>query len=190
MDYDKLIEDLKCRGLSNGSALGYHSGLYDDAATAIETLQIENQALRNAANGFKAENSMLRKMQPVELSGESARAFELAQEVSRLHAENAEMEKQLNEFSKFLCHMTGNLLSKTNYTAREMITASEDYQQRVCDNDCDLRADLARVTAERDALIKRTTGECWSCIRRYECNSRKGPHSRCWEFDPWLLKED
>ena len=53
-----------------------------------------------------------------------------------------------------------------------------------------LRADLARVTAERDALIKRTAGECWACIRRYECNSRKGPHSRCWEFDPWLLKED
>ena len=53
-----------------------------------------------------------------------------------------------------------------------------------------LRADLARVTAERDALIKRTSGGCWSCIRRYECNSRKGPHSRCWEFDPWLLKED
>ena len=51
-------------------------------------------------------------------------------------------------------------------------------------------ADLARVTAERDALIKRTAGDCWSCIRRYECNSRKGPHSRCWEFDPWLLKED
>ena len=53
-----------------------------------------------------------------------------------------------------------------------------------------LRADLARVTAERDALIKRTAGDCWSCIRRYECNSRKGPHIRCWEFDPWLLKED
>ena len=53
-----------------------------------------------------------------------------------------------------------------------------------------LRADLARVTAERDALIKRTAGECWACIRRYECNSRKGPHRRCWEFYPWLLKED
>ena len=53
-----------------------------------------------------------------------------------------------------------------------------------------LRADLARVTAERDALIKRTAGDCWSCIRRYECNSRKGPHRWCWEFDPWLLKED
>lgn len=53
-----------------------------------------------------------------------------------------------------------------------------------------LRADLTRVTAERDALIKRAAGECWACIRRYECNSRKGPHRRCWEFDSWLLKED
>ena len=70
--------------------------------------------------------------------------------IEDLHAENADMEKQLNEFSEFLCHMTGNLLSKTNYTAQAMISAAEDYQQRVCDNDCDLRADLARVTAERD----------------------------------------
>lgn len=39
MDYDKLIEYLRRRGLGNGSALGPHSGLYDDAATAIETLR-------------------------------------------------------------------------------------------------------------------------------------------------------
>lgn len=30
------------------------------AATALSTFQIENQALRNAANGFKAENEKLR----------------------------------------------------------------------------------------------------------------------------------
>ena len=116
--------------------------------------------------------------------------MDAATALSTLQAENEKLQKQLNEFSEFLCHMTGNLLSKTNYTAQAMISAAENYQQRVCDNDCDLRADLARVTAERDALIKRTAGDCWSCIRRYECNSRKGSHSRCWEFDPWLLKED
>ena len=54
----------------------------------------------------------------------------------------------------------------------------------------EMSVELARVTAERDALIKRTAGDCWSCIRRYECNNRKGPHKRCWEFDPWLLRED
>ena len=71
--------------------------------------------------------------------------------IETLRAENAETEKQLNEFSEFLCHMTGGALSKTNYTAQAMISAAEDYQQRICDNDCGLRADLARVTAERDA---------------------------------------
>ena len=74
--------------------------------------------------------------------------LDAADAIEALHAENAEMEKQLNEFSEFLCRMTGNLLSKTNYTAQAMISAAEDYQQRVCDNDCDIRADLARVTAE------------------------------------------
>ena len=74
--------------------------------------------------------------------------------LSTLQAENEEMQKKLNEFSEFLCHMTGGMLSKTNYTAQAMISAAEDYQQRVCDNYCDLRADLARVTAERDAAIE------------------------------------
>lgn len=56
--------------------------------------------------------------------------------LSTLQAENEEMQKQLNIFSEFLCYMTGGLLSKTNYTAQEMVTAAEDYQQSVCD-DCD-----------------------------------------------------
>lgn len=39
MDYGELIEHLRRRGLGNGSALGPHSGLYDEAALAIETLR-------------------------------------------------------------------------------------------------------------------------------------------------------
>ena len=46
MDVEKLIEQLNARGLSNGSSLGYHCGLYDEAATAISTLQAENEKLR------------------------------------------------------------------------------------------------------------------------------------------------
>ena len=75
--------------------------------------------------------------------------------IETLRLESDAQEMQLNEFSEFLCHMTGGLLSKTNYTAQAMISAAEDYQQRVCDNDCELRADLARVTAERDAAVER-----------------------------------
>lgn len=46
MDIEKLIEQLNARGLSNGSSLGYHCGLYDEAATALSTLQAENEKLR------------------------------------------------------------------------------------------------------------------------------------------------
>ena len=46
MDVEKLIEQLNERGLSNGSSLGYHCGLYDEAATALSTLQAENKKLR------------------------------------------------------------------------------------------------------------------------------------------------
>ena len=97
MDYKELIENLERRGMKNGSSLGEHSGLYEQAAYAI-----------------------------------------------------------------------------TDLPAR-----SEEAEPRA-----------EKAESERDTLIKRTSGDCWSCIRRYECNSRRGPHNRCWEFDNWLLKEN
>lgn len=48
MDIENLIEQLSARGLSNGSSLGYHSGLFDEAATALSTLQDENEKLKRA----------------------------------------------------------------------------------------------------------------------------------------------
>ena len=38
---DELIEQLRRKGLSRASALGYHSGLFDEAAVALEKLQAE-----------------------------------------------------------------------------------------------------------------------------------------------------
>ena len=105
-----------------------------------------------------------------------------ADKIEELHAENAEMEKQLNEFSEFLCCMTGNLLSKTNYTAQAMIEAAEDYQQRVCD-DCDkvkvigndelidelqsVQDDLARVTEELADCREKNAGLALALL--FEC---------------------
>ena len=77
-----------------------------------------------------------------------------ADALEELQARCKDMDCQLEESSRFLCNQTGGLLSKTNYSAETMIAYAEDYQQRVCDNYCDLRADLARVTAERDAAIE------------------------------------
>lgn len=46
MDIEKLIEQLSIRGLGNGTSLGYHSGLFDEAATALSAQQAENEKLR------------------------------------------------------------------------------------------------------------------------------------------------
>lgn len=76
--------------------------------------------------------------------------------LSTLQAENAEIQKQLNEFSEFLCYITGGLLSKTNYTAPEMITTAEYYQQKRCD-ECNLRAENIRwcqVASEQDKAVE------------------------------------
>ena len=52
MDIEKLIEQLSARGLGNGTSLGYHSGLLDDAATALSTLQAENEKLRETVDKY------------------------------------------------------------------------------------------------------------------------------------------
>lgn len=38
-----------------------------------------------------------------------------------------------HRLSVFLCNQTGGRLSKTNYTTNVMISAAEDYQQRLCE---------------------------------------------------------
>ena len=57
MDIEKLIGQLNARGLSNGSSLGYHCGLYDEAATALSTLQAENEKLRGELESVRAERN-------------------------------------------------------------------------------------------------------------------------------------
>lgn len=60
MDIEKLIERLRTKSLYADKASLEIMDLCMEAATALSTLQIENQALRNSANGFKAENEKLR----------------------------------------------------------------------------------------------------------------------------------
>ena len=91
--------------------------------------------------------------------------------LSTLQAENEEMQKQLNMFSEFLCYMTGGLLSKTNYTAQEMVTAAEDYQQKVC-GECDLRAENEKLGSELEQ-VKRVLAMMWYA---YENKDGEAPH--------------
>ena len=49
---NELIGQLRRKGLSRASTLGYHSGLFDEAADALEKLQVESEqakAERDAA---------------------------------------------------------------------------------------------------------------------------------------------
>ena len=82
MDYDKLIEHLRRRGLGNGCALGPHSGLYDDAATALSTFQAENEKLR------------------AELEYEKEHAGAYYEECGQWEAENAQLKAKLEAFRR------------------------------------------------------------------------------------------
>lgn len=84
--------------------------------------------------------------------------------LSTLQAENAEMQKQLNEFSEFLCRMTGGRLSKTNYTAQEMISAANDYQQKVCE-ECDLQAENEKLRSELEHVRESNKKLCATLMK-------------------------
>ena len=59
MDIEKLIEQLSARGLGNGTSLGYHSGLLDEVATALSTIQAENEKLRVELEKVKRALAMM-----------------------------------------------------------------------------------------------------------------------------------
>ena len=140
---------------------------------------------------------------------EFARAMEDAiTAIETLRLESDAQEMQLNEFSEFLCHMTGGLLSKTNYTAQAMISAAEDYQQKVC-GECDLRAENAQLRAEleqvkreRDAAVENIPHECKTCVYHtvffngctpdHDCTNPDGGCSNNYDRWEWrgIKKED
>lgn len=50
---DEIVKELRKRGLSNGTTLGYHSGLFEAAADLIESLQADAAELKDALKGAK-----------------------------------------------------------------------------------------------------------------------------------------
>jgi len=83
MDIENLIEQLSARGLRNGSSLGYHSGLFDEAVTALSTLQAENKRLKS-------------------LLGESGQDLwsKENQRADRLEAENEQLRDELEQVKR------------------------------------------------------------------------------------------
>jgi len=95
MDIENLIEQLRWwADHCDRTNYGCHTRAFLlDAATALSALQIENQALRNAASGFKAENEKLREM--------------YQKEKAVCHATQAELD-QVNRENETLKHALQN----------------------------------------------------------------------------------
>lgn len=144
MDVEKLIEQLSARGLSNGSSLGYHSGLFDEAATALSTPQAENAQLRGEleyerehANAYheecgqwEAENEKLReKIEDARLKGYAKGLSEMSEENEKLQAELEQMKVErdaavalVHEWEEYgLSHTIGGM------TDMERLTHKADF---------------------------------------------------------------
>ena len=59
MDYKELIENLERRGMKNGSSLGEHSGLYEQAAYAITDLLARSEEAEARAEKAESERDKL-----------------------------------------------------------------------------------------------------------------------------------
>ena len=53
---ENIVTELRKRGLSNGSSLGWHSGLMDEAADVIEQLQTEVERLTGYNENLRYAN--------------------------------------------------------------------------------------------------------------------------------------
>ena len=62
MDYKELIENLERRGMKNGSSLGEHSGLYEQAAYAITDLLARAEAAEARAKKAEREIERLKRI--------------------------------------------------------------------------------------------------------------------------------
>lgn len=158
MDIEKLIEQLSARGLGNGTSLGYHSGLLDEAATALSTLQAENARLREEleyerehANAYheecgqwEAENEKLReKIEDARLEGYAKGLCEMSEENEKLRADVVRFNDMLASYQNVLVpELRAELEQKEKY-----------YEQMVDALAATESAELEQVKRERDAAV-------------------------------------
>ena len=148
MDIEVLIEQLN---QYNQSIIFYQAGgefadVCMDAATALSTLQSENEKLRNSRDRWRkcAEEF-------------SAGVNQRDNETEKLQAENAEMQKQLNEFSEFLCHIIGEMSSENEKLRAELKSKVDLVFQQTKELDRrnlllrEQEAELEQVKNERDS---------------------------------------
>ena len=96
MDIEKLIEQLRRKGLSNGSALGHHCGLFEEAATALSTLQAENEKLRN-----EVERQRRSADDRKHLYENAERAYmKVVAELEQVKRENSQLKERLHGMEK------------------------------------------------------------------------------------------
>ena len=127
MDIEKLIEQLSARGLSNGSSLGYHSGLFDEAATALSTLQAENSRLR------------------AELEYEREHANAYYQECGQREAENEKLRETVDKYATAARVIALHL--------KPFCDESLPYDEMIADAARKASDELEQVKAERDAAV-------------------------------------
>ena len=163
MDVNELIDNLRFpswHDLEDPDAT-----LLADAADALSTLQGENEKMR-------AENNMLRRVQPVELNGEAARSLSLALEASQLRAE---LEQVKAEKAKAIENLSDNL--RIAYQSRD--AAVEDMTEIIGDIE-KIRREYDVDNADADeAFAELCNGYCANAGNLcYE----EGEHYRCKHF--------
>jgi hypothetical protein len=96
-----------------------------------------------------------------------------------------EITDTIYRFEAFLSAMTGNRMSKSNYTLDAMISAAEEYQQSLCD-ECWDRSELAKYYEleheKRLVVLPCKVGDTVYRIISYKCNAVCNKLNACNSF--------
>ena len=154
----------------NGSGLTWPCGAY--RAKAESGTDIEK--LIRKGKGFSRKRESI----------EDELIQDLTTALSTLQAENAEMQKQLNEFSEFLCHIIGEMSSENEKLRDELKSKVDLVFQQTKELDRknlllqEQEAELEQVKRERDAAIKQLHGNCTAC-KHFTPKHNEGPCRTC-----------
>ena len=148
MDIEELIEQLSARGLGNGTSLGYHSELFDDAATALSTLQGDLEIAK---------------------SSKVIGSDQLLDELQAIQTENAQLRAELEQIPSCIYYKQGGLCRYGGDDPANVCVLGP------CDHDVsvqDVLTELEQVKAERDAIeqdFRDFTKQWWEQDSGFPC---------------------
>lgn len=146
MDIEKLIETLRQHGVSCVRAYGRYCSICDEAATALSTLQAENKRLNKIVCSIPTTPDSGRTVSQYD------KEMSMCAYLDDLEAENEKLRAELEQVAACVYYKPGGLCRYDGDDPANVCVLGPCPHERTAE---EVLADLARMTAERDAAVER-----------------------------------